>query len=222
MSNGWTPRSLLTSSWGVDGAWVLVFRDRLFQVTVVNTNVLVKVSFLGESLATILVIALKWSFPGVRTQVVKKVVPFTEDHVAVGEVALHNPNSALGLLVLETEHSETLGLGDVVVVNVDVIEVDIFAQVNFDVLVVQNALQEIFISLLLQGRLFAEVHRQNHTLLLNIVVKEWFHGVRLLARLRNWDRGFPGTGEGFEILAKAFFFRILTHEKLENGGLGVK
>ena len=150
-----------------------------------NTNVLIEISFLGESLSTILMIALKWTFPGVRAQVVKKVVPFPEDHVAVGEVTLHDPNSALGLFILETEHSKALGLGDVVVVNVDMIEVNVLSQINFNILIVQNALQEIFISLLLQYRLFAEVHRQNCTLLLNIILIVRFHGVRLLARLRN-------------------------------------
>jgi len=112
----------------------------------VHAYVLVKVCFLGERLTTILVVAFEWSFPSVRPQVVEKVVPLAEDHVAVSEVAFHHPNPTLRFLVLETEHAETFGFGDVVMIDVDVVQVDVFAKINFYVFVVQNTFQEIFIS----------------------------------------------------------------------------
>jgi hypothetical protein len=137
----------------------------------VHAHVLVKVGFLGESLSTVFVVAFERSFPRVRSQVVEKVVPLAEDHVAVREVALHHPDPAFRLLVLEAEHTELLCLGDVVMIDVDVVQVDVFAKINFNILIVQNAFQEIFVSLLFLRRLFGEINRPN-ALLLPILVNK--------------------------------------------------
>ena len=141
-----------------------------------HAHVLVKVCFLGESLPTVFVVAFERSFPSVRSQVVEKVVPLAEDHIAVREVAFHHPDPTFRLLVLEAEHTELLGFGYVVMIDVDVVQVDVFAKINFNIFIVQNAFQEIFVSLLFLRRLLGEVNRPNALLLLILANKR--HRVR--------------------------------------------
>jgi hypothetical protein len=194
----------------------VALRNGLLQVTVVDAHVLVEVRLLGESLTAVLVVTLEGSFPRVRAQVVKEVVPLAEDHVAALEVALHHADAALRLLVLEAEDAEALGLGDVVVVNVDVVQVDVFAKVYFDILVVQNAFQEIFVSQLFLHRLFVEVNRAHHAHLGEVPV-----------HVRH-QRGVLGLGLGLlgfewerlKVLAQTFLIEVLRRfaEILVEGG----
>ena len=81
-----------------------------------------------------------------RAQMVKEVVPLTEDLVTTFEVAFHDPDSSLGLVVLETEDPEFLGFRDVIVVNVDVVEVDVFPQVNPNIGIVLQTLEELLVT----------------------------------------------------------------------------
>lgn len=173
-----------------------------------HAHVLVKVCFLGESLPTVFVVAFERSFPSVRSQVIEKVVPLAEDHVAVREIAFHHPNPTFRLLVLEAEHAEALGLGDIVMINVDVVQVDVFAKINFNILIVQNAFQEIFISLLFLRRLFGEVNRPNALFLLIMVNKR--HRVRRMGMM-GVEKMFSLARKRLKVQSETFLVKVLRH-----------
>ena len=92
---------------------------------------LVEVCFLSECLVTIFLRAFKWTFASVRPQVIKKVVPFTEYHLTLLVVALHNAHPTVCLCVLVLKHTESSGLWDVIVNNIKFRKVNLVALVNF-------------------------------------------------------------------------------------------
>lgn len=93
--------------------------------------------------------ALEGPLARVRPQVVEKVVPLPEYHVAVREVALHNANAPLRFVVLEAEHPEAFSFRNVVIVDVNVVEVQVRAVVDLHVFVVQDRLQQFLVPLVL-------------------------------------------------------------------------
>ena len=124
--------------------------DGLLDLAIVDANMLVQVSLLGESLLAVRVSALERPLARVSAQMVKEVVPFAEDHVAIGEVAFHNANSALRFLVLVVENAEVSCLGHVLTLNVNVVEVDVLTEVNLNIGVRKNPLEELDVVSLLQ------------------------------------------------------------------------
>ena len=144
----------------------LVLADGLPEVSVMHTYMLVQVGLLREGLPTILVGALKGPLARVRAQVVEEVVPLSKDHRAAGEVAFHYANSSLGLLVLEAEHAERTGFRDVVVIDVDVVHVNVLAQLHLHVRVRQDLLEQKLVASLLRLQLVLEVLELLHQALL--------------------------------------------------------
>ena len=68
---------------------------------------LVQVRLLSELLITTLVWAFEGSLLGMHSQVVEKIMPFSEEHIALREVALEYLHLTLSSWIFVLEHSES-------------------------------------------------------------------------------------------------------------------
>lgn len=82
-----------------------------------HTDVLVEVSFLRESLMTAFIGAFERTFASVRSQMVKEVVPFPKNVLAVVEIAFHQLDPSISARVLKSKHSKAPSLWNIVVVD---------------------------------------------------------------------------------------------------------
>ncbi len=87
-------------------------RDRLVLAFLVMDGLMLgQICLLSERLVTSCLLANEWSLTCVHTQVVKKVMPLSEEHSTVGVVTLKNFDLPHGAGVLVFENSELSRIG---------------------------------------------------------------------------------------------------------------
>ena len=77
----------------------------------VNCQMLIQICLLSEALVTTFLWAHKWSLFGMHSQMVKEIMPFSEEHRASRVVTLQNFDQTLStrIFVLEDSKSPCLG-----------------------------------------------------------------------------------------------------------------
>lgn len=91
-----------------------------------NEDVLVQISLLGERLVAIVIWTLKGSFTSMHSQMVEEIMPFSEKHMAASSIAFKDLHLSLGLRILIFEDSEVSGVRRLFI-NLYAIEVEVLA-----------------------------------------------------------------------------------------------
>lgn len=81
-----------------------------FALFAVDLDVFVQVCFLGKRLSALRFTAHKWSLSGMNSEVVEKIMPFSEDKIAIFKVTTKQLDITISLWVLIFEHFESFSL----------------------------------------------------------------------------------------------------------------
>ena len=112
-------------------------------VVFVDFNVFVQISLLSKCLRAAFLITNKWPFFSMRSEVVKKVVPLSEDQIAVVVVTLHKSKPSACLRVLESKNSKAFRLWNYNMLEAYFTEVDLVSMLNNDSRVLNHSLNKL-------------------------------------------------------------------------------
>ena len=130
---------------------VLSLANGLFDLAIVDAHVLIQVRLLSECLMAVWVCALEGSLTRMRAQVVKEVMPLAENHVAVSKIALHHANPPFCLIVVVVEDTEIASLRNELLLNIDIVKVNILAQVHLHIGIGHDLLEQPYVVVFLEG-----------------------------------------------------------------------
>lgn len=131
---------------------------------------LVQISFLSKTLATIWFITNKWTLPCVNTQVVEEVVPFSEKHVTSNKITLKYLHLTRSTRIFKGKHAKISCVGNLFVY-LDACEVKLGTKCYEDFCIFRDYISNAFVFYLVSPNRYLSAVFSNkvHRLVYNVL-----------------------------------------------------